>query len=370
MEYNRKTNSLTGDVSVVAQNSGDVKISVQIDEEIIREFTYFFEVECPKQQKFVSKQLLVVNGLLVGEFNSAITMDEGDVYAQLVARDNDKHAIAWKSQISDSPYLQIMKSINASNELNEEQIDDVLQGIVDVTNDYLDVIAGHKEEINSKAAVVYVDENISRIDAHIDSNISRIDAEVLIIQEILTSDEVTLDTLQELVNTLKNNSEGIGNIVAQLATKATKVDLLKKADKSYVGQILEFDYSGISVGAVEKCKRFDSVEKVEAYYGGSWEFYGAGKVLVGMSAGVSDFATIGLEGGECKHTLTASEMPAHTHRKATVISGNAAYEYLDAQAARQGYRGTAHLYTDPSGGDHAHNNLQPYKTVYRYRRLS
>ena len=46
---------------------------------------------------------------------------------------------------------------------------------------------------------------------------------------------------------------------------------------------------------------------------GTWQAFGAGRVLVGIDAGQTEFDTVRETGGAKTHTLTTSEMPVHTH---------------------------------------------------------
>ena len=106
------------------------------------------------------------------------------------------------------------------------------------------------------------------------------------------------------------------------------------------------------------------------FMGGTWERFGNGRVLVGVSEKESEFNTVNKTGGSKTHTLTISEMPAHSHAQyVTANSGN--------QAVRRDYSsdGKSGIYpqgnnTGNTGGGHPHNNLQPYVTVYRWRRTA
>lgn len=46
---------------------------------------------------------------------------------------------------------------------------------------------------------------------------------------------------------------------------------------------------------------------------GTWSAFAAGRVLVGLDSGQTEFDTVEETGGSKTHTLTSSEMPSHTH---------------------------------------------------------
>ncbi len=99
---------------------------------------------------------------------------------------------------------------------------------------------------------------------------------------------------------------------------------------------------------------------------GTWTAFGAGKVAVGIDSGDTDFDTAEETGGAKTHTLTTSEIPAHTH---TVTSGNSSnaqgsVPFESASTADNSYS------TNSTGGGGAHNNLQPYIVVYMWKRTA
>ena len=107
----------------------------------------------------------------------------------------------------------------------------------------------------------------------------------------------------------------------------------------------------------------NSAAVVNAIGGTTWTAFGAGKVLVGVDASDADFNTVEETGGAKTHTLSISEMPAHTHSafKATTYENMSIHDI-------GGYRGQASVNTGSTGGGAAHNNVQPYITVYMWKR--
>ena len=107
---------------------------------------------------------------------------------------------------------------------------------------------------------------------------------------------------------------------------------------------------------------------------GTWEAYGSGKVTVALDSGDADFDAIGsgtntnTTTGAKTHTLTAAEIPAHTHtisiQPSTRIYGGGAGEVTRMEP------GGSTTTNANTGGGGAHNNLQPYIVVYRYRRTA
>ena len=103
--------------------------------------------------------------------------------------------------------------------------------------------------------------------------------------------------------------------------------------------------------------------------GGTWVAFGAGRVLVGINAADADFDTAEETGGAKTHTLTAAEMPAHTHPQTapTSASGGAIRFATDTNASGAVTDGNA---TGSTGGGGAHNNVQPYVVVYMWKRTA
>lgn len=110
------------------------------------------------------------------------------------------------------------------------------------------------------------------------------------------------------------------------------------------------------------------------WFGGVWESFGAGRVLVGVDTTQTEFNKVMKTGGEKTHKLTVNEMPSHTHNWfAAIDGGNDAGRQID-RFMLNGWgdaRWWGNLYKmDNTGGNQPHNNLQPYITVYMWRRVS
>ncbi len=96
---------------------------------------------------------------------------------------------------------------------------------------------------------------------------------------------------------------------------------------------------------------------------GTWVAFGTGQVLVGYKSGDSDFGTVLATGGEKTHVLTTTEMPSHTHGS-NLWNGNGGGLNMAAGG------GSGQGSTSSTGGDGAHNNLQPFIVVYFWKRTA
>lgn len=153
---------------------------------------------------------------------------------------------------------------------------------------------------------------------------------------------------------------------------------------------------------------------------GTWAAFSVGRVLVGVDPAQPEFDTAEETGGEKTHALTAAEMPAHTHTgpahthaidhdhapattssngthdhgaQTNDVTGHDTGNYMQAASAGKvedngalienagahthtldlpeftgtsGSSGTAN--TGSAGSGSAHNNLQPYITVFIWKR--
>jgi len=132
------------------------------------------------------------------------------------------------------------------------------------------------------------------------------------------------------------------------------------------------------------------------FIGGTWAAFGAGRVPVGFDSGQTEFDTDEETGGAKTVTLTAAEMPSHTHTQNSHNHTQDAHSHQERVATTStsgtGITGTANLSGNTganqttaattatnqaatatnqnTGGDGAHNNLQPYIVVRMWKRTA
>lgn len=136
---------------------------------------------------------------------------------------------------------------------------------------------------------------------------------------------------------------------------------------------------------------------------GTWEAWGVGKAIVGIDTTQTEFDTAEETGGEKTHTLTTSEMPSHSHTQAAHSHqpSNTGFDFLAANG-NVAVNGTSRVFPatgstnnfvyanaadnvtineysttnsvtpaiNNTGGDGAHNNLQPYQVGYVWKRTA
>lgn len=111
-------------------------------------------------------------------------------------------------------------------------------------------------------------------------------------------------------------------------------------------------------------------------FGGTWEEFGKGRVLVGVDTSQNEFNEVEKTGGTKTHKLSINEIPKHQHNlpyyksswtdKVTNQTNNAQYGVYGNTGIRYAQDNNEGTYT---GGSQAHNNLQPYITCYMWKRI-
>lgn len=213
-----------------------------------------------------------------------------------------------------------------------------------------------------------------------------------------------------------NNASSIINIDnVPNAIKATQDSRGQKIDTTYIKNISVSDntltiYKGDGSATNLDIISFNQIYPVGAIYMstvstnpatlfkiGNWEALPAGRVL--LAQGTSTWGvnySAGSTGGEDKHTLTINESAPHNHTGSATTSGSTHTHALTMQASHgksgnggvprfsdgdvwSGYKTQnlsaagehSHAITiNNSGGGQAHNNMQPYLSVYMWKRTS
>jgi hypothetical protein len=100
---------------------------------------------------------------------------------------------------------------------------------------------------------------------------------------------------------------------------------------------------------------------------GTWERYAQGRVLTGFDEADASFNALDKTGGAKTHVLTEAEMPAHTH--SNIVALSTTNDFDTSGGTSSGVRRLTSQ-TGSKGGGQAHNNLQPYVTVFMWKRTA
>lgn len=125
----------------------------------------------------------------------------------------------------------------------------------------------------------------------------------------------------------------------------------------------------------------------------TWVRWAKGQTLVGVNESDSSFSTVNKTGGAKTHTLTTAQIPSHSH---SAVNGDSSFHFTQLKI-QSGLTGKLHIRntsgsathtfyganqpnqwsmlrdddaTAATGGSAAHNNLQPYVTVYYWKRTA
>lgn len=195
-----------------------------------------------------------------------------------------------------------------------------------------------------------------------------------------TEFSATVATESVVMSYDKDGRVGIGKIVEQ--GKAGSIDV---AGDGYIGGKFYVGNNEIKPG-LTKTEILDMIYPVGSIYisisssnpsytiGGTWQRFANGKTLVGVDEYDSDFNSPNRTGGEKAHQTTVEEMPSHAHQFNTEAAGSPialGWENGNNSAMRAKLENyTMGLPTTSVGGNKPHNNLQPYITVYMWRRTA
>ena len=221
-------------------------------------------------------------------------------------------------------------------------------GKVPVGDSYVKIKANGDVAINITDGEFYAVKDYDEIGASIGTSEDIALLREELAKKIAELEKIVSDNKSELNNKIENNKTSILN----LTNKENSNNVFLKTYP--VGSIY------ISTSSTNP----------STIYGGTWERYGQGKTLVGLNESESEFSTVNKIGGEKTHTLTISEMPRHTHS----LYMNSGTDDLSrgfwlVQDAVPVSTSRANI-TEYEGWSQPHNNLQPYITVYMWKRIS
>lgn len=220
------------------------------------------------------------------------------------------------------------------------------------------------------------------------------------------TDAFTTISITDIVSTasvvMDFKSGGKGVAVGKVSETDNCFEVSEKWDVKVYGKLLS-EYVKQAIGAIYPVGSiYMSVKNTNpsTYFGGTWVAWGTGRVPVGVNANDTNFATVEKTGGASTVTLTAAQMPSHTHAKGTLATASAGGHTHDLKNqktswgtsggnrvlidATSGYTAVSNK-TTTSAGSHshtisgataasgsgsAHNNLQPYITCYMWKRTA
>ena len=215
-------------------------------------------------------------------------------------------------------------------------------------------------------------------------------------------------SVQEIVSTaavvMDFKSGGKGVAIGKVSERDNTFEVAENWDVKVYGMLLkeyiqQFAKTMYPVGSI-----YMSVSSTNpsTYFGGTWVAWGSGRVPVGINTSDSNFNTVEKTGGASSVTLTASQIPSHTHTftgSSTTTSsagghthnigrdtdgGSGSSRYTVHKAGTSGAQGTsptssagAHTHTltpkgknGNTGGGGSHTNLQPYIVCYMWKRTA
>ena len=215
--------------------------------------------------------------------------------------------------------------------------------------------------------------------------------------------EKEIKEIDEFTNTFfgiveENTDTDIGNgtndiLENQYETLLQEINSLKSKIQTLENNTTTLDKI-YPIGSIYISSDLSTKEAVSEKIGGTWESYAEGRTLIGVGTGtdinsISQTFVNDTTGGEYTHTLSIAEMPRHNHQLRVRIPVN----FSEEQFTTGPYLGLpgimAHAWTEATvgtwesegdtdgggtgtleiGGSQSHNNIQPYITVYMWKRI-
>ena len=181
----------------------------------------------------------------------------------------------------------------------------------------------------------------------------------------LTRDQMTqqIEALQADVVSLSSQITTLTNEKVSSDTLNTQIASL--TDKTNINNVFLKTYP---LGSIYMSKESANPSTL---FGGTWVAWGSGRVPVGVNSSDTSFDTVEETGGEKTHLNTYQEsgVPAHEHL-IPIISGAGQGVWGPSSASNPVNNWIATNSSTPANAASAHNNLQPYITVYMWKRTA
>lgn len=183
----------------------------------------------------------------------------------------------------------------------------------------------------------------------------------------------TIKTVEVYKEAEEKEGKELNNLYKQLTSINNESLDTNTEDINKIVETLKKDIlsSVYPIGSVYISTQISDKEDIEKKLGGKWECYGEGRTLVGVGTSDRSFSA-GETGGESTHTLTKEEMPNHFHELSRAYLGSSHTGYANRTLSsinEVGGGNPPNSVTSSVGSSQAHNNLQPYITVYMWKRV-
>ena len=261
------------------------------------------------------------------------------------------------SATADRRLYLMLGGMNYADYKMKHWVTPVNSGFNRIYKDTSFVVGGAYFELKEQAVVVSA--NTSSY-IHINIDLSNVTSPVFVTVETQdNSNSVDINSnsgiLKKCIENVRTNASSISN-VTETSQDSDLIKQLKLA-MNPVGTIITTTNSA----------------NPSTYIGGTWERFANGRVLVGVDEADTDFSNAEKTGGEKKHQLTVEEMPSHSHPISRYNPSGTGFDATQRKlaAAPVNASGVAGgVDTNPVGGNIAHNNLQPFVTVYFWKRTA
>lgn len=165
-----------------------------------------------------------------------------------------------------------------------------------------------------------------------------------------------------------SNGAGVAKWGGITGTLADQTDLQAAIDAAGGGPSWQFPVGYVLISTVNT--------NPSTFLGyGTWSAFGAGRVMVGLDSGDTDFDTAEETGGAKTVTLTAAQsgVPAHTHvqtRLPTATGGVTGFTVDTSMSGTPATSGVSTQANTAADAAEAHSNLPPYIVTYFWKRTA